>query len=322
MYTVNWTERACNIENVSNRHCIVDTTIPLHDRMDLESALSLNAVTNHSRKLLQEGSAEIARHLCALFRCKITYMTLHFRKDVNNQLWLLYCSNLRVIEGSVMRELSLLDMKTKEGILLKKRWWGGRGGRGEEEGGVRCRLCKEEKKKGECGNVQRRAALFSLSVLDHFSDPIQKTKRYEGVSRASFKNCSTPPVPKSVLMIEESMTGEEFARIGHTNEWLEGRVECCFDCLDNLVNFTKAINVDADGSIRKPFGPHHVCGVGSMKKTKSLRPLAHTTAVDSAHLSTVGGASNIIDMGGKRALSNDATSYGVSDVPASEVASL
>ena len=322
VYIVNWTSRTSNIDLVSNRHKMADTTVSIEERLDLSSALSLCAVTNHARKIVTEASAQIAHHIEELYRVKLGCLTLHFKKDAKNAFWCLYCSNIRVLEGRITQELSLVDAKIKQGLVLKRRWTDKR-----ENGPApsACCLCRKKRASGECGMVKRRAALFSLQVLDHFTDPATAHMQFEeGLLWGTAEASGAPPA--SVRMIHPDMTADAFMAIQDRSAWLDGQLACCFDCLSNLIHFTSSINVDSDGKIRRPFASHALPMLAKVPAAAhAMAAAAHAHSRGGGGVCLLGdapvGAAQPPEPAMAATASISAASYGLSDVPLSDATS-
>ena len=269
-YNVTWSPRGLLIELVTSRYLMTDTSIPFAERFSMESALNVDTVTSHARKILTNASQAIAQHLETLHACKLSGMSLHFTIDVSNRLWLRYCNKLQLAASTVDRGLCIVECSSShpspkhitrlsrltKRLPIKKI----QKIASMESANQRCELCQQVKLRQECSQLSRRVALFGLHVLDHFT----LSSVGDGFSEAALLNAKT--VPPCVKMI-----GDVSMFKLNPREWLDGNTLCCEACVDNLLQLTENIKVEKNGSIVKPFsGRSKSCLPSSPKRSKIL----------------------------------------------------
>ncbi|KAJ9449720.1 hypothetical protein DIPPA_01147 [Diplonema papillatum] len=265
---------------IANRHCLTDEAADLHERLVMDTGLTVGGVSSHSAKVVLMAADKVAEHIACLYAgAKLIGLTLQFRIDAANTVWLLHCSSVVVSRDRTSHILTIAGARVASLPLRKKQSASQKhhhtrtGYFQGKDFPTLCALCNEHKAKGSCSRVRRGTVLFSLHVLDHFTDAVTAPEVFE--EKLLWE---TGGIPKCIKMLDPRITDEEYAKVKGA-DWLQGTVVCCYDCLTALIQLTESIKVDKTGDITQPFA------------SKSLPPIAappstQLQALDASSLAT------------------------------------
>eukprot|EP01065_Artemidia_motanka_P026204 TRINITY_DN31123_c0_g1_i1.p1 TRINITY_DN31123_c0_g1~~TRINITY_DN31123_c0_g1_i1.p1 ORF type:complete len:525 (+),score=97.72 TRINITY_DN31123_c0_g1_i1:44-1618(+) len=259
-----WSPNCFVIDKRVNRHKMKDEKVPLNQRLatfdDYSVSASVPTVSTALRDILFDACSRVAEHIEILFSYRVAHLVICFKVDSNDTPWLQWCSSLRIsqwdnphksltttltpaIETSRQRE-------RRAAFARRQRCRALRGKSSGKDAIGSCPLC--ERKKRGLAKIPRHAALFGLSVLDHFHDPATQGTQFD-CERVLARTQDGMP-PRCVALLCPEISGREYQSLRTNQKWQQQDVKLCGDCLSTLIRLTESIHVDADGQIRRPFG--------------------------------------------------------------------
>jgi len=107
---VTWTPNLCLIQRRTNINKLGDQKINLYEKVvtfeGAEHFTVLDSVTSPIlTKDIQKLCKNIVDHAAKLTKIRITKMTLHFKIDQYEHIWLLYTTGLQIYDSSVFSNL-------------------------------------------------------------------------------------------------------------------------------------------------------------------------------------------------------------------------
>eukprot|EP01062_Namystynia_karyoxenos_P021974 TRINITY_DN18401_c0_g1_i1.p1 TRINITY_DN18401_c0_g1~~TRINITY_DN18401_c0_g1_i1.p1 ORF type:complete len:574 (+),score=192.11 TRINITY_DN18401_c0_g1_i1:75-1724(+) len=300
-----WSPNCFVVDKRVNRCKMTDDKLPLARRLATFDDLSISdaapTISTSLRDTLFDACSRVAEHIEILFSYRVANLVIHFKVDVNDTPWMLWCSALRIAQwDNPHRSLtvSLAPPATEAVRAQRERKQSVRRRRVERlrrnsakaAASESCPLC--ERPDSAVASVPRHAALFGLSVLDHFHNPETRGTQYDATRTLELS--ADGQVPRCVSLVCPGLSGQQYSEARQHDWWQQQRVRVCHDCLSTLIHLTEAIRVDDDGQIRRPFGsprsPQRSMTAMELREDQTTGPDSPATATTRAATSLGGPA--------------------------------
>ena len=220
-----WSSQFCLIERRTNIHDIRSTKVDFYDKLvtfeGLEHNSNSEAVTVPSIvKEIQKTCLGISDHIRVVTggNVSITRMTLYFKQDYSDQIWLLFCTSLKIFDlNSFERETNSKEVKISLPEIAKKRKISSKCGLSELKVNKKlCVACNYLVKKESFHNIPLKVL---IKITETGRTPPDAEKEKEPTK-----------IPSVVKRINPSITQKEYLKLKKNKQKLQKEVKVCEDC--------------------------------------------------------------------------------------------